>query len=213
MKKNILILMAGMLLGTATQAQTAKELFRKNNYEYRWLGIDYTQVKLIGDFADFFSAGEKTAHEIQNEYFPRWNRLILSEPSKYDVAGMFRKSRVDYDIDMVMFRNREIDIYDLEAYNTPFYKKDHIKKVVQSYDIQDKTGIGVVMIAESLNKTTEMAIYHVVALNMETKEVLFSERIMARPAGFGLRNYWGGSIHDAIEKTTEDFPIWKMKYS
>ncbi len=84
---------------------------------------------------------------------------------------------------------------------------------MQSYDLEGKTGVGIVMVAESLNKTTERAVYHIVALNMETKEILFSERIMSRPSGFGLRNYWGGSIHDAIEKTTEDFSIWKMKYS
>ncbi len=128
MKKTIFILVAGILFGAATQAQTTKELFKKNKYQYRWLGIDYTQVKLIGDFADFFSAGEKTTNEIQREYFPRWNRLVLSEPSKYDVAGMFRKSSIDYDIDLIMLRNREIDVYDLRPITLLFINANISKK-------------------------------------------------------------------------------------
>ena len=104
-------------------SQTAKDLFGASDVEVTYLGIDYSHVKLVGEFAQIGGAGDKGLGEIKNTYFPSWNNVVLSEPEKYDLAGMLRKEHVTYDPEMIMKKNDETPIEELEAYQAPFYKK------------------------------------------------------------------------------------------
>ena len=48
-----------LLLSCAGNSQTVNDLFHESDVKITWLGIDFSHVKLIGDFAEFFEAGEK----------------------------------------------------------------------------------------------------------------------------------------------------------
>jgi len=201
------------------EAQEAKDLFKASDVPICWLGVDFSHVKLIGDFTEFSSAGEKNVVEIRDKYFPKWNQLILAEPDKYDVKGMLRKGDIIYEIDMIMKINAECATEDMEAYSNPNYSREDISKWVLEYpgnsvsdDLQN--AIGVVLIAESLNKYTTEAYFHFVAINLKTKEVLVHSRLRGEPMGFGLRNYWAGAMYKvmkSIEKT--HYKSWKNKYN
>jgi hypothetical protein len=56
--------------------------------------------------------------------------------------------------------------------------------------------------------------FFVTFINMNTKEVLFTERMTGEPGGFGLRNYWAGSVYNILKriKSTE-YRSWQKKYS
>jgi hypothetical protein len=69
---------------------------------------------------------------------------------------------------------------------------------VNQYNLEGRDGIGVVFIAESLNKSYKEAYFHFVAINMKTGEVLFHQRLRGEPSGFGLRNYWANSVYRVI---------------
>ena len=195
-------------------SQTASDLFTDKDIRVSWLGVDYTQVKLIGKFDQFADWGEQSLAELKNDYFPAWNKVIINERQKYDLAKMLDRKEVYYDIDMMMMHNAEAKSDGLEAYNEPNYTPEQIEKFVQQYDLKDKEGIGILLLAESYNKAVEMATYHFVAINMNTGKVLFQERIKGEPGGFGLRNYWAGSIHRVVEKIQKDYyKKWKEQYS
>ena len=83
-----------------THAQTEKDLFRPD-VKVTWLGIDYSHVKIIGNFAEFFDAGEKSTWQIRDAYFPQWNAIILDEPAKYDIRGMLRKGDIEFDLELI----------------------------------------------------------------------------------------------------------------
>ena len=34
---------------------------------------------------------------------------------------------------------------------------------------------------------------------MDSKQVYFSERMLGKPSGFGLRNYWANAIYDILK--------------
>ena len=215
--RNIIILILS-IYGSHGISQEAKDLFRASDVQFYWLGVDFSHVKLIGDFAEFISAGDKNAVEIRNRYFPKWNNLILAEPSKYDIKGMLRKGELVYEIGMISNLNANAPIEDMEAYNNPKYSRDDIAKWVESYPTEEVSvstnkAIGIVFIAEALNKSSVEAYYHFVAMNLNTKEILIHDRLRGEPAGFGLRNYWAGSIYKVIkiiEKTK--YKSWKAKY-
>src|SRR5690348_65813 len=82
-----------------------------------WLGVDFSHVKMVGEFNQIFGLGENSPSEIQDKYFPSWNMLFISEASKYDVKDALRKE-IYFDIDSVMKRNEEVDASSLTSYNT-----------------------------------------------------------------------------------------------
>jgi hypothetical protein len=163
-----------------------------------YLGIDFSHVKLIGNFTEFIEAGGKNVMEIRDIYFPRWNMIVLDEREKYDIAGMLRKNEVYYDIDMITAVNSRTSLENMQSFNTVKFTEENIGNFVSQYDIKGKEGIGIVFIAECLNKSAGEAIFHFVALNMATGEILFQRRLRGEPNGFGLRNYWINSLYRII---------------
>lgn len=199
MKKLFLSLIVVMACSTA-HAQTAKDLFENTDIKVSWLGIDYAHVKLIGKFDQFGDWGEQSLSELKNDYFPAWNKLVVNERDKYAVGPMLKLNSIYYDIEMMMDHNSSAKLKELEAYNEPNYTLKDIQKFVNEYNTKGKEGIGILFVAEAYNKSAEQGIHHFVAINMKTKKILVHERIVTEPGGFGLRNYWAGSIHSAIEK-------------
>jgi hypothetical protein len=203
-----------LLVAQLTFAQQASDIFKSTDVQYTWLGIDYSHVKLIGDFTEIQAAGEKTAVEIKKNYFPAWNQLVLNEPKKYDVAGMLRKEKMEYDIEMINEINQKAPVEEMESTRSPVYLKEDIEKFVSEYKPKQKNGIGILLVAESLNKAKVEAYYHFVALDLKTNKVLIHDRLRGQPGGFGLRNYWAGSIYSVIKDISKNrYKVWKSTYA
>jgi hypothetical protein len=213
MKKSILFIFV-CLVTLVSSAQTAEDLFSPSDAKISWLGVDFSNVKLIGDFSQFNGVGDKNASQIKSKYFPGWNRLILDEREKYDVAGMLRKDNIIYDIDMIMELNGSAPLEAMEAYNAPTYSKDDIEKFVKKYNTKGKQGIGIVFVAESLNKANTEAWFHFVAISLTDNKILVHDRLRGEPSGIGLRNYWAGAIHDVIKEISKNrYRDWKSDYA
>lgn len=211
MKQIILVL--ALIFTFQLNAQTAAEFFVPSQHKVTWLGIDYSHVKLIGDFNQFLGIGKESVVDIRDEYFNNWNMLILKESDKYDLKGMLRKGDIFYDIAMIKKINANCPIETLEDLNTPNYTKEDITKFVSEYQLPERTGYGVVMIAETLNKNQKEAYFHFVLLNMQTREILIHERLRSEPSGFGLKNYWAGAIYDCIKLIRDvKYHNWKSTY-
>ena len=211
--KSILLFITLTLFTVQIQAQEAKDLFRVSEYKISWLGIDFSHVKLIGGFTQFSGAGKQSVVDVRDDFFPSWNNLVLAEPDKYDLKGMLRKGDVFFDIGMIMNINSNCAVEEMEDYNTPNYTIENIEQFVNLYPIENKAGIGVLMIAESLNKNAQEAHFHFVVINMSTKEILIHERLRGEPTGFGLKNYWAGSIYRIMKDIRDShYQKWKSKY-
>lgn len=201
--KQLSLLIILFISVTSVNAQEYRDLFEPTNERFTWLGIDYSEVQLVGNFSAFGSiAEEKNADQIRDIYFKAWNRLVLIESDKYDVKGMFKRKQIDYDTHMMMALNARSTptIHPRVNYqkgDQPF--KIPIHDMIDKYDFTGLHGIGVLMIAERLDKNKGWASYKLVAVNLDTKEVILSERICGKPRGFGLKNYWAGSVYQAMK--------------
>ncbi len=199
MNKKILVLLTVVLLSPVMKGQTEEDLFHDSEVKITYLGIDYSHVKLVGVFSHIGSAGKKNVLQIRDTYFPIWNMVVVNERTKYDLSGMLRKSDVYYDIEMISAINSRTDLEGLVSYNTKKFSTEDIDTIVSGYDLQGKEGIGIVFIAECLNKSQEVGIFHFVAIQMSTGKVIFHRRLTGRPHGFGLKNYWVHSIYRIID--------------
>lgn len=200
MKKS-LILSLFFITSLSVFSQDTKSLFDRDT-EITWLGIDFSHVKIIGEFSHYFIAESKGAVEIRDMYFPAWNYLIQGERDKYDFRPMLRKREVFYDINMIMDINASTNIDSLKAHSSPRYTAEEIKNFVSKYDfsgIRNKDGIGILFIAEALDKYSVEAYFHFVAVNMKTGEILLQDRLRGEPHGFGIRNYWAGAFYDVMK--------------
>lgn len=205
-----IVSIAFILLSQTVSSQVIQDLFRVSEYKVSWLGIDFSHVKLIGGFTQFSGAGTQSVVDVRNNFFPAWNNLVLSEPDKYDIKGMLRKGEITYDISMIMNLNANCPVEEMEGQNTPNYSKEDIQKFVSSYPIENKSGIGVLLVAESLNKNAQEGYFHFVVINLSTKEVLFQERMRGEPTGFGLKNYWAGSYYRIMKDIRDSYyQKWK----
>jgi hypothetical protein len=210
MKKYLLLSMCLVGLSFGMKAQTVEDLLGNSYVQVTWLGIDFSHVKLIGEFNQFQEAGETGPELIKSKYFPAWNELIIKESDKYNVAAMIRKENVEMNIEPIMKINAKTDIADLEGRENPNYTEEEIREFVKKYNFGDKEGIGMLFIAESMNKTAVTARYHFVAINLSNNEVILQELFNTVPGGFGLRNYWAKSFYLVIDEIEgKKYKQWK----
>ena len=213
MKNVHFLLLTVVFFVSNANSQSVKDLFTKSATPVYWLGIDFSHVKLIGEFAQFSEWGEAGAEAVRDKYFPAWNELIIREYTKYDVGTMIRKEDVSLKINAIAEVNKNAPIENMVDLSDPNYTEADIRSWVSRYPLENKEGLGVLFIAESLNKLREYGKYHIVVINMSTKEVLIHEVMKGRPGGIGLRNYWARSFCEVMNEIRDyRFREWKKKY-
>jgi len=202
------------VISVCAHSQELKDLFIASDKKITWLGIDFSHAKFIGEFAEMYGVGTNNGAQIRDKFFPEWNFFIVKEPRKYDIKGMLRKDFIIIDMNMINKLNSEIKPEDIASNNSPDFKKEDIQNFVNNYPIdKNNSGIGTLFIVEYFNKNIKEASIYFAVINIQTKDVLFQEKIISKPAGTGVRNYWGGAIFDAIEKIKNDrYYIWKKQF-
>jgi len=211
MKKGILL--AALLLIGNVNAQSIKDLFNPSSTPITWLGIDFSHVKLIGDFAQVAEAGQVGPIAIRDTYFPGWNGLFFSESEKYNVKEMLRKEAVTINTSAIDAINAGASIEELEGVTDPGYKKEDIQGFVRNYKFNVNQGLGVLMVAESLNKNHAMATYHFIVVDLTNNEILLYEKLSAAPGGIGIRNYWARSFYNVMINIRDNkYKAWKKMY-
>lgn len=212
MKKLILIVLSAVSFNVFSQ-NTVKELFTSNTIV--WYGINFSKAKMIGQFDQAMGAGEATGSDLKNKWIPAWNSIILTEPKNFKIKEAFHKDEVFYDIAPNDKLNQNINAEALMTFNS--YRFDDAQKtakeIVSKLKGGQKTeGIGVTFIVESFNKSMDEAVFYVTVFDIKTKNCLIVERMVGKPVGIGLRNFWAGAIKHVLKQITTDYyKIWKSK--
>ena len=204
-------LFAILLLLAGTQpagAQTLKEFFNSSEVPLTYLGVDFTQAKVLNDIA-------ANAMDIRDRQFAAINQVIVNEPKKYDFQQTFSKTTVTNDISFVNAKNAKVDAEKIIASGE--VKEDRftnatIESIVKGYSFSGKKGIGLMFIMETMNKASATASMYVTFIDLASGKVLLTDRVTAKAAGFGFRNYWAKTV-DAVLKdiAKSKYKEWKAK--
>jgi hypothetical protein len=206
--KSVVFILSFLMASTAF-GQSKSDVFNPGT-EITWLGLDFSGAKFIGD-------RERLGSESDIRHLlDAINELMIKEADKYNVAAAVQKKKVEYATEVVNEHNAELDVLSLISSDG----KDHVhlnpsgvEEIIASYDFKGKSGIGMMFNVESLNKLIEEGSFWVTFVNMGTKEVLFTERLTAPPSGFGMRNFWAGSVNGVLAKIKKkEFENWKKKH-
>lgn len=202
-------MLAFLFLSAVAIAQDRNDVFDPQ-VPVTFLGLDFSNAKLIGDRERLGSESD-IRHLLDG-----WNEVILNEPAKYDVAAAIERAKVDISLKAVEEHNAEIDVlslYSSEAKDYFHMKPEIVKSVVASYDYKGQSGIGLMFVVESFSKLNAEGAIWVTFIDMKSKQVIFTERMTGKPAGFGMRNYWSGAVYDILKHIgKKDFEMWKKKY-
>ncbi|WP_160144140.1 hypothetical protein [Chryseolinea soli] len=200
-----------VLAAFSAKAQTKSDVFRPE-VPVTWLGLDFSNAKFIGDREKFGSESDV------RHLLDAWNDLILKEHDKYDIAKAIGRAKVENNLQAVKAHNAELDVLSMFSDEEKDYlhlKVSDIDEIIAGYDLSGLSGIGLMFNVESFNKKNEEGSIYVTFINLNTKEVLFTERVVGPPAGMGMRNFWAGCVAKILAKVgskKDGFEMWRKKY-
>lgn len=196
MKKCVQFLVGGFLLLSATVAVAQKKADILNEATpLIYLGVDFSKTKVINDIA-------ATAYDIKTRHFPGINQVVIAEPKKFDWPKYLERGNITNDIEAVTAINEKIDEKSINSNSTAdekHLKEADIQGMVNKYDLSGKKGIGLVIIMEALSKTAEAASMYITFIDLSSKKVLYTERMVEKAGGFGFRNYYASTIYKAMQ--------------
>lgn len=198
-------------ISSTSFSQTLKDVFSNSESPIVYLGIDFSKARLL-------TAGNPD--EIRNRLYTSINYVVVNEPKKYDIAGAFHKGTVNTDISAVNAKNEKANINEILSTNSADFnrlKENDIASMVKELDLKGKEGIGLLFVMEAMRKVdkdADAAIW-VTFMDMKTKKVLMTERMVSKVAGgIGFRNYWASTIKNLIETIDKKkYKEWKSKFS
>lgn len=188
MKKITLIIVA-LTLSIGSSIAQFKKAYEAS--EVVWLGIDFTQAKFTGVV--------ESPVVIAQTYLESINQVIYIESAKYDLAKFFNKEKVSYDLKMVNELNQKINTDGLVTNDVHKIDSAVVRKIVANYPFEKKDGLGLVFIAENLNKSAKYGSFYVTFIDMATHEIVYSSYAKGVPGGFGFRNFWAASAFNVMK--------------
>ena len=154
-----------------------------------FLGIDYSLAR--------FSYITESAAQVMHT-MPEINRLFISEAKKYDAGRLMGKNVVKVDLNYVISVTSHLPADHIIMHEDYRIGENDVKDLIAKYpDLGE--GIGLVFVAEQMNKKNATGSYYVTFFDMKTKEVLTTCRRAGRAKGFGLRNYWAATVHNMMK--------------
>jgi hypothetical protein len=177
--------------------------------EVTWFGIDFSRAKMVGDFGD-----DNTGNSLRDKYFEEWNKLILDEPGRYELALFFHKRVAHLSLEKVTEQNRSFDATSLLLPSGSMVeplKKTEIEEMAIQYSDEKEKGIGVFMIVESFDKSKALGALDLVFFDRRSGFVYFAKRFHKVPEGFGIRNFWAKTIYLALDETYKSWNKWRKE--
>lgn len=184
-----IILLSILFVSVFAHAQN-KEAQKSFNDIY-FFGVDYSKVKVLGSIespAQFKSA------------FMEINDLFYNEEKKYNVTKYFRKVVVSNSFSAVINRIGAMSEEEIKS-SDPDYEisRSTLEDMIKTLPVKETEGVGLVIIAEKLDKSQLKGYYHIVYFDIKTRDLIDTWRANGKPRGFGVRNFWAGSILKAIQ--------------
>jgi len=160
-----------------------------------YYGVDFSHARAFGAAEAGFQF---------KEAFTRINSLVITEWTKYSPSKFLDVEVAVRDISATTRANNTVDVMKIDT-NLANYRltTETIADMVRAYDIAEKEGTGLVIIAGLLDKSTATADYHVVWFDVASREVRECIPTSGRAHGFGLRNYWAGSLYAALRNVSK----------
>lgn len=186
--KRAIFFLAVIALAFSVQGQKKIQEVKEVNF----YGVDFSEARTFGV--------TETPLQIKTA-ISNINTLFIYEQDKYDINRLMGKRVGIFYLDDTDDNNKEMDENEM-ASNTPTnpLSEDKIQAIVNGLSCEKNDKVGLVFIAETLNKPEGMATFHVVFFDEATKEIIYRQKATGAAGGFGIRNYWAKSVYNIMKR-------------
>lgn len=193
--RTVLILMF-MFLGADCFSQRSMSDFLDEKCDVIWFGLDFSRARMIGE------EGFDDPVAIKEEYFQKWNNLMISEGDKYDWGKALQVSDLKYDYEVVDLLNDQVKVKSLVINKSYSIAEEDLLAAPTAYKLTDyKDGIGVVVVVESFDKIKEQGFGHLIIFDIASKKVLYKHKLIGEAGSVGFRNHWARAIYNWTKYT------------
>lgn len=178
------LLLTCLILAVAS-ASFAQNKNKKEKIKVDFYGVDFSAVNVSG-------ADETAAQFV--DAFERINVLLVAEPKKYDVAKY-----LDLDVLSTDYKPALKQLAQLKEVNFKDREQSDIdiKSIVSNYPNCGSNGL--IIIAKELNKPQNIGTFIAVIYDGTSKQILSVQELKGKAGGFGLRNFWAGSLYNGLK--------------
>jgi len=171
---------------------------RGNEILYRqdmvFYGFDMTYLKLSNDR----KLGDGV--EIVQDYYEDFHDVLANSMLPFkDIRNLMDKQSMF--LGKTVFPNyRYMNYQDFVVagpYCIPF---EDLKKIVRSYVLAEKSGVGMVIVLENFNKEREYSLIWVTFFDINTREILFAAEVSGKSGGGGMAKHWATGVEVAFRK-------------
>jgi hypothetical protein len=187
--KIFLLLLSLMIYADTLFAQDHIKVFVENSVI--WYGVDYSLARFV--------LVNRTGSQIVETDIPSINAVIVQDKVQYDLYKFFNKNSVDIELDNANANNQKINPSKLITGSPHSISQDDLEKLIGSYKTDGKMGMGLVFVAENMNKVTATGSFYVCFFDLVTKKIIDAERMEGKASGVGFRNYWASTVYAVMK--------------
>lgn len=175
MKRHTALVLLFVLLCTVSKAQnvysTESDVFGAKTFNF--YGYDYTKLTL----ADATRIGQDLT-----KFFPGMSELLLKQFNQKEFEIMFKKGKGN-----IPFRtaptdtlNAKINFGKIAAADLKKIAPDTLSAMIKKYELNEKEGIGSVILLECFNRETKTISAYYVFFDISTRAIIYSKYIESR---------------------------------
>lgn len=176
--KRIIIIFTVLLSTSSLFAQKQKPTAE-------FYGVDFSQVNVIGAI---------DPEDKLIEAFVAINELVQHEQAKYDVGKYLKHTITFTNIEKAIDQTKTLE--GKEFKNQKLQTID-VKAIIDAYPQTESKVI--VIVAKELNKSRNNGTYIALIFDGTTKEIISQKEFNGKSGGFGLRNFWAGSLYVGLK--------------
>jgi len=160
--------------------------------EYTFYGIDFSKFRLIN------TTKMHLGENIKNDFFPAWLREFDDKYTKKYlrqrlVVDVLNDERSRFQVEQFL----KNDPSNIVSYFSTLWNADTLLSMVQDYQLERETGIGISFIIAEFNKNEEEVIGYVTFFDIETRELMFVVKALGDAVGMGMTSHWYNGLYDA----------------
>lgn len=185
---------------SSMQASGQNKEYLQSVGKVNFFGVDFSKVNIISEDEPAALVAELAGID----------ELFISNPRKY-VAAIEKKlglKMISIDIENVAANLKEVEdpssLFSKESKLDDANNAMWDRVALADLDLHSKVGTGLVIMAVELDDVEKLGYYKMIFFDMATKEVHDSFFIGGRAVGvvkkISLRNYWSGTLQNAINK-------------
>jgi hypothetical protein len=166
----------------------------RNTEPLFYYGVDFSHVR-ISDVSKISKNFEYRKH------YPRAWIIYLEKEiirNKWVQRSLRKESFFYKQNEIISVSNNMVnDFIIAETYSFPL---DTVKYAIKQYNLNEKEGLGMVLIPENFNKQQEHARMWVVFFDIRNREILWTTEVTGNCKHIGYTAHWGSGIVDGLKK-------------